>query len=57
MIRFDGKDVKSFDPIIDEQTGTFAEIRIRMVLYDIDKVAETLLEKVGKDSTDRHVSC
>ena len=50
MIRFDGKDVKSFDPIIDEQTGTFAEIRIRMVLYDIDKVAETLLEETGKDA-------
>ena len=48
IIRFDGRDIKPFGQIIDPQTGAFAEIRVRMVMYDINQVESVLDEKLQK---------
>ena len=50
VLTFDGQDMKTFPVIEDPITGAPAQIQIRMVLYDVESVSETLLDEANKDA-------
>ena len=50
VLTFDGQDMKTFPVIEDPITGAPAQIQVRMVLYDVESVSETLLDEANKDA-------
>ena len=48
VLTFDGQDMSTFSPIPDEHTGAPAQIRLRMVAYDVENVAQVLLDEETK---------
>jgi hypothetical protein len=50
VLTFDGQDMKTFPVIEDHVTGAPAQIQVRMVLYDVESVSETLLDEANKDA-------
>lgn len=48
VLTFDGQDMNTFPVILDEHTGAPAQIRLRMVAYDVENVAQVLLDAEAK---------
>jgi hypothetical protein len=56
VLTFDGQDMKTFQVIEDPVTGSPAQIHLRMVLYDVESVSETLLEQANKNGKSTQTS-
>lgn len=54
VLTFDGQDMDKFPVILDEHTGAPAQLRIRMMAYDVENVAQVLLE--GEAKKEHHQS-
>ena len=48
VLTFDGQDMSTFPVILDDHTGAPAQIRLRMVAYDVENVAQVLLDAEAK---------
>lgn len=48
VLTFDAQDMNTFPVILDEHTGMPAQIRLRMVAYNVENVAQVLLDEEAK---------